>query len=79
VAVRDHGIGIPSGDLERVFDRFSRGSNVPEPIGGSGIGLTSIRQIVERHGGTVAVESREGEGSTFTVRLPLGGTLAAQA
>ena len=54
-----------------VFDRFRRGSNVPEPVGGSGIGLTSVRQIVEAHGGDLAVESREGEGSTFRVRLPL--------
>ena len=71
VAVRDHGIGIPAADLGRVFERFRRGSNVPEAIGGTGIGLASVRQIVEQHGGTVSVESREGEGSTFTIRLPL--------
>jgi PAS domain S-box-containing protein/excisionase family DNA binding protein len=71
VAVRDQGIGIPEADIGSVFDRFRRGSNVPEPIGGSGIGLASVRQIVEAHGGEVAVESREGAGSTFRVRLPL--------
>jgi PAS domain S-box-containing protein len=78
IAISDQGIGIPAAELGRVFDRFSRGSNVPVPIGGSGIGLTSVRQIVERHGGTVSVESREGEGSTFTVRLPLGDDAVAE-
>jgi PAS domain S-box-containing protein/excisionase family DNA binding protein len=77
VAVRDRGIGIPAAELGRIFDRFCRGSNVPEPIDGSGVGLASVRQIVEQHGGTVAVESREGEGSTFTLRLPLGEAAAA--
>ncbi|HEY3109853.1 MAG TPA: HAMP domain-containing sensor histidine kinase, partial [Chloroflexota bacterium] len=72
IAVRDRGIGIPAGELDRIFERFGRGSNVPEPINGSGIGLTSVRQIVEQHGGAIAVASRVGEGSTFTVRLPLG-------
>ena len=69
--VEDHGVGIPSDELTRVFDRFYRGSNVPSDMRGSGIGLHGVRQIVEQHGGTVAVESRPGEGSTFTVRLPL--------
>ena len=70
VAVRDHGIGIPTADLPHVFERFRRGSNVPETIGGTGIGLASVRQIAEQHGGTVTVESVQGAGSTFTVRLP---------
>jgi signal transduction histidine kinase len=74
VSVIDHGLGIPSADIPRVFDRFHRGANVQGRISGTGIGLASVRQIVEQHGGTVAVESREGCGSTFTIRLPLDET-----
>ncbi|HET7772067.1 MAG TPA: HAMP domain-containing sensor histidine kinase, partial [Chloroflexota bacterium] len=70
VTVRDRGIGIPAADLPYVFDRFHRGSNVPETIGGTGIGLASVRQIAEQHGGTVDVQSVQGAGSTFIVRLP---------
>jgi signal transduction histidine kinase len=72
VAVQDRGIGVPRAELDRIFERFRRGSNVPVPVVGSGIGLASVRQIVEQHGGEVAVESEEGAGSTFTVRLPIG-------
>ena len=71
LTVRDHGIGIPTADLPHVFDRFHRASNVPENVVGTGIGLASVRQVVEQHGGTVSVDSREGRGSAFTVRLPL--------
>ena len=71
LTVQDHGIGIPAADLPRVFDRFERARNVVGRIGGSGIGLAASRQIVEQHGGTIAVESREGQGSSFRVRLPL--------
>lgn len=71
VDVSDQGIGIPSADLERVFERFQRASNVVGRIIGTGIGLVSARRIVEQHGGTIGVRSVEGEGSTFTVRLPI--------
>ncbi|MGH2616048.1 MAG: ATP-binding protein, partial [Thermomicrobiales bacterium] len=71
LAVSDQGIGIPAADMPRLFSQFHRGANVAS-IGGSGIGLAGARQIVAQHGGTVAVESNEGRGSTFTVRLPLG-------
>ena len=71
LTVQDRGIGIPAADLPRVFERFERGRNAVGRIGGSGIGLAATRQIVEQHGGTIEVESREGRGSTFTVRLPL--------
>jgi PAS domain S-box-containing protein/excisionase family DNA binding protein len=71
VTVRDDGIGIPAADLPRIFERFHRGANVAGRIGGVGLGLAGVRQVVEQHGGTVTVDSREGEGSTFTVRLPL--------
>lgn len=73
LAVRDQGIGIPSHDLPLVFDRFRRASNVSDRILGTGIGLATVREIVDRHGGTVTVESQEGVGSTFICRLPFGG------
>ena len=71
LVVRDEGIGIPAADLAHIFDRFARAGNVVGRIQGTGIGLASARGIVEQHGGTIAVESTEGVGSTFTVRLPL--------
>jgi PAS domain S-box-containing protein len=70
LSVQDRGIGIPAVDLPYIFERFRRGSNVGA-IRGSGIGLATVASIVEQHGGSVAVESTEGEGTTFTVRLPL--------
>ena len=71
LAVSDRGLGIPAADLPRVFDRFHRASNVVGRIGGTGIGLASVQQTAEAHGGTITVDSREGAGSTFTLRLPL--------
>jgi signal transduction histidine kinase len=71
VRVVDQGVGIPDADLPHIFEQFRRGSNVINRIAGSGVGLFSVRQIVEQHGGTITAESREGQGSTFTVRLPL--------
>jgi two-component system, OmpR family, sensor kinase len=70
VAVQDHGIGIPAKDLPYVFGRYNRGSNV-SGIVGTGVGLYLVKMVVELHGGSIAVESRQGEGSRFTVRLPL--------
>jgi signal transduction histidine kinase len=70
VQVADHGLGIPEADLPRIFEQFHRGGNVVDRIDGTGIGLFSVRQIVEQHGGSVTVESREGAGTTFTVILP---------
>jgi PAS domain S-box-containing protein len=71
VTIEDQGLGIPASDLPYVFDRFHRGGNVHRHIAGSGIGLTGAKQIVAQHGGAIAVQSAEGEGSTFTLRLPL--------
>lgn len=71
LTVADDGIGIPAAELPRVFDRFYRASNATETIDGSGLGLAGVRQLVAAHGGTIAVESEPGAGSTFTVRLPL--------
>jgi hypothetical protein len=70
LSVEDRGVGIPPGDLHLVFERFRRAENV-QSIAGSGIGLAGTKRIVELHGGTIAVSSVEGEGSTFTVRLPI--------
>jgi signal transduction histidine kinase len=71
VTIEDRGLGIPASDLPYVFDRFRRGGNVHRQIAGSGIGLTGAQQIVTQHGGGISVQSAEGEGSTFTLRLPL--------
>ncbi|MBV9119743.1 MAG: PAS domain S-box protein [Chloroflexi bacterium] len=70
LSVTDQGIGIPAADQQRIFDRFQRGSNLQERVPGSGIGLSYVREIVQEHGGQVSVQSRPGEGSTFTIRLP---------
>ena len=71
VRVADWGLGIPAADLPRIFEQFHRGAHVVDRGGGTGIGLFSVQQIVEQHGGQVAVESLEGQGSTFTVSLPV--------
>jgi len=68
--VRDEGIGIPREDLPRLFERYHRGSNV-HGIVGTGIGLYLVKTVVALHGGDVSVDSREGEGSRFTLWLPL--------
>jgi signal transduction histidine kinase len=77
LTVRDQGIGIPEHDLPHVFGWFRRAGNVTGRISGTGIGLASVIQVVEQHGGTVTVESKENEGSTFTVRLPVMPSTAA--
>lgn len=71
LSVTDQGVGIPAADLPRLFERFYRATNVEHRIAGTGMGLYGARQIAELHGGTIAVESVEGVGSTFTVRLPV--------
>jgi signal transduction histidine kinase len=71
LTVRDQGVGIPAPDLPRVFERFHRGGNVAGRIPGTGVGLATVQHIVQQHGGTITVESTEGAGATFTVRLPL--------
>jgi signal transduction histidine kinase len=78
IAVQDRGIGIPRDEQKKIFDRFHRVSTgLVHDIKGSGLGLAIVRHILEAHGGAVTVESRPGEGSTFTLLLPLGA--AAQA
>ena len=71
IAVRDHGVGIPAKDLERIFERFYRVDRArSRDTGGTGLGLSIVRHVATNHGGEVLVESQEGLGSTFTLRLP---------
>ena len=73
VVVRDQGIGIPAKDLERIFERFYRVDRArSRETGGTGLGLSIVRHVATNHGGEVLVESQEGLGSTFTLRLPAG-------
>ena len=70
-SVSDRGIGIPTDELAQVFERFHRGRQVSSTnYGGLGLGLYITRQIIERHGGTIWVESKEGSGTTFYFSLP---------
>lgn len=68
--ITDQGCGIPAADQARLFHAFHRGTNVRQ-IPGTGLGLVIVQRCVELHGGSVACESQEGRGTTFTVRLPL--------
>ena len=68
--MRDHGPGIPLEEQGELFRRYRRGS-AAAGLGGLGLGLHVVREIVEAHGGKVRVDARPGKGSTFTVELPL--------
>jgi two-component system NtrC family sensor kinase len=68
--VRDDGPGIPPADQPYLFDKFYRASNVPDDLSGTGLGLSIVKSIVDNHGGRIWVESKLGEGTTFTVVLP---------
>lgn len=70
--VQDTGPGIPASEHHRIFERFYRGSTAAPEGMGTGLRLAIVKQIVEAHGGHVGVQGKEGEGSTFTVILPLG-------
>jgi PAS domain S-box-containing protein len=71
LAVRNEGVGIPPDEIGRIFDAYYRGSNVADSITGTGVGLASVRHIVEQHAGLIEVESTPGGTTTFTVRLPI--------
>lgn len=74
IEVTDSGIGIPPASIDRIFERFYRvDKSRGRTTGGTGLGLSIVRRVVTNHGGEVNVRSHEGEGSTFTVRLPRAG------
>ena len=71
ITVSDHGAGIPAADLPHIFEPFYRGADAIErQIQGHGLGLSLVRRIVVAHGGNVAVSTRPGAGTTFTITLP---------
>jgi signal transduction histidine kinase len=72
ISVSDNGPGIPSDQLERIFERFTRGdAGLTQRVGGTGLGLAISKSLVELHGGSIVAESTPGQGSTFRVRLPI--------
>jgi signal transduction histidine kinase len=75
LSISDHGIGITAADRAKLFEPFRRGKNVGN-IGGTGLGLSVSRKIVEAHGGSIDVRSEPGLGSSFSVRLPLASDAA---
>jgi two-component system NtrC family sensor kinase len=79
LAVRDSGVGIAPADMDRIFDPFftTRASEAATPGRGAGLGLAVTYGIVQAHGGSVRVASTQGQGATFTVRLPLANTPSA--
>lgn len=78
IAVEDHGIGMPGNVVSNLFQKFYRSHRSRETVAGTGIGLYISKAIVESHGGSIAVRSEEGKGSTFTVQLPIYATVAAK-
>ena len=78
IAVTDQGIGIPDDELDRVFERFFRIDPArSRHTGGSGLGLSIVKHVVQNHGGDIRVWSQPGNGSTFTIRLPEASHAAA--
>ncbi len=72
IVVRDHGIGIPQEEIDLLGTRFFRASNaVSQDIGGSGLGIRIVQTIMEKHAGSMLIESTMGEGTTVTLRMPL--------
>jgi two-component system sensor histidine kinase SenX3 len=80
IAVRDHGVGIPKRDLERVFERFYRVDRArSRETGGTGLGLAIVNHVAANHGGRCTVTSTEGEGSEFVLSFPAGPGTAVEA
>ena len=74
LSVSDHGPGVPQDERTRVFEAFYRPAGRAESAGGWGLGLALVRQIAERHGGTVSCETAQDEGARFVVDLPAART-----
>ena len=80
ITVVDEGVGIPRAELERVFERFYRVARArSRETGGTGLGLAIVRHVAQNHGGRVLVESKPGEGSSFSMQLPLVGATPTDA
>jgi two-component system sensor histidine kinase BaeS len=80
ISVTDNGPGIPAHQVEHIFERFTRGdAGLTQRVGGTGLGLAISKSLVELHGGSIAVDSTVGQGSTFRIALPLSGTAGALA
>ena len=78
--VIDHGIGIPEPEQQKIFEKFYRvGDPLVHNTKGSGLGLSLVRHIVHAHGGEVSVDSEPGQGSKFTIILPVQATSEAAA
>ncbi len=74
ISVQDFGIGIAKKHLPRLFERFYRSDKArSRKLGGTGLGLSIVKHIAQTHGGEVAVQSQEGQGSTFFISLPAAG------
>ncbi len=72
ISVSDRGIGIPKADLEHVFDRFYTVDKAhSRKMGGSGLGLSIVQTVIQKHFGTITVASEVGKGTTFTMRIPI--------
>ena len=76
--VLDQGIGIPDGEHDRIFDKFTQSSRTRSKAGGTGLGLPICREIVQAHAGAIWAENRRGAGACFTVALPLNAGVARQ-
>nr|HPR10689.1 ATP-binding protein [Candidatus Saccharibacteria bacterium] len=76
--VTDRGVGIPSSLIGHVFDKFYRAHQSKNSVGGTGLGLYLCKAIVDAHGGTIWVQSKEGQGSTFGFLLPTYASVADQ-
>ena len=73
ISVIDEGVGIPAADIARLFQPFTRLSHTREMAKGTGLGLYSVKKIIDSHGGSIAISSEPGEGTTVTIALPIVG------
>ena len=71
LTLRDYGRGIPETELPHIFEKFYRGKQSSGKISGAGLGLAIVRAVIDAHGGKIWAESRQGEGSTFHIALPV--------